>query len=1211
MSIEFVSAESGFRSAMGVEPPTPEYRDPVSAAFRMENPIVNIAKRTFEDTYPVEPDHNPLGIISNTPYEERHLDKFLGSTSENMTRSIMARIDQEEQDRRTLDAAGFGGVMLQMLAGVLDPTIALPAGTIYRTGRAGYSLARSGASVGGAAALQAGVSESVLQAAQETRTLGESATAVASATLLGALIGGGASRLLTPAERALGERALDVSRARHDAHVTAQPLTERIDEAAIKAGGQVFTGATHADAYGLARQALGDKVPVEDADGFVTSAGRYVGREEAKEIADLAGQIPQGRKLASGDRLVAEDFGGEMGGPEFADSAARSAGAAAADTRELSPVPYGLDKIPVVGKLFSKLFPTLNALQNGDLSTRRIVSELATFPGRVKDNLTGGTTTLHGGPAIDLEVSIIRNGRTALMGDELLGLWAEQRFGSRDVSMPSVRAALAQVTGDVPAGKLSFDDFDAAVYDAMSQGDKHEIPQVAAAAQWIRREVLEPLSTRAEQSIEGFQKIEPREGESYAPRMWNQELIRARWNDFVSEWTNVLERQQTVKAGIQGRLRSLNDELQAAGKQMEKAKTPEALADATLRHDALRTRIEEQLAAWEGKSTKEAKTAIKAREKYAAEAARETDAPRLRSADKAVDDTVKKIIESKRDLSRQDLQARAQEIASRHIGTPEGRLPYDVDMGGPQIGVPKPGAELRGHLAKREVDLPYQVAAPWLDKSATRSIRSYLHSVLPDTIIAERMSGDPNMLAAFKEIESSYAARLAGAKSEKESKALLAQRDTDMKIVAGIRDRIRGTFGFDPDMKYTGRVSQAALRINNIVSSHMMAVSSLPDFAGAIFRHGLESAFSDGWRPFAKAMMDNEAWQAWKKHGQEWRAFGIGVETKIAARQHAIDDINELHRPASRGERALAWASDKSFIVNLLSLETDLQKRILANVSSHNILRAAKAVAEGKASQKQIALLGESNIKPHVAEKIWNEFQGAGGDNIDGVLLPNLADWKSQEAKLAFTGAVVRDVEIGVVTPGQEKPLWMSKPGWNVLGQYKSFTASATMRILVANLQRSDAAALQGLIASVGLGMLAYRINTMASGQPTSDRVQDWVKEGISRSGVLGWLDEGNTVMAKASRGGVDAYRLIGADKPLSRYVSRSASDIFLGPTYGKIQNMMRVGGALGSKEWTEGDTHALRMSLLGSNLPYLPRLFEQVEKGFNGAFGIEMKAKP
>lgn len=1501
------SDESALRWPTGHDaaaPPATATADVLGAAFRQGNTVVSLARKAMEEHFPRDPDYDPLPDIRGTRYFDQHKNNFLDSGSQAETRAIMARIDAEEEDRRILDAAGWGGFVAQVAAGTLDPTIALPAGTLYRAARGGYALARSGLSVAGAAATQAAAQEAILLSTHETRSLLESGTAIGSSAILGGLIGVGAAKLLTNSERSAMVAALDEARTKLNAHLDPAPSAP-----AKTAGG-----------------------PLDEA----TTAASQAANANAEPAPGLRAAV----------------------------------GAAATDMRELSPVPYGLDSVPVIGKAVAKLFPTLRALEEGDVVTRRAVAELAEIPIRVEENLSGGTTTLRGGPAIDRETRMIREGLTAQMGDELTRLYADYRFNQPDKKFPRARDALARWRGEAAEGKLSFDQFDAAIYDALSQGDRHVVPQVAEAAQWIRRNILDPIASRAESAIEGFKKIEPKEGESYAPRMWNRELIQARWGEFVEMWTERLSADQATKAATKQRLDWLNaqlgswsgqakkfearlarldqrglelgarlderamevrrgdkrkgalqerassiaeevsaieefvaamraevkdpallqrlDALEREAAQLRRADKPvteaqlrrleqeelrgvlagpqrlaaemlvgrrawpkapsfiswivangglkdtggdvasilggknlrpglinargmqldelaekiqgefgghfphaeepgggapshtdvlgwiddalrgrepsfwvesfsqadqakleaariaaamdEALSRAgvdvksaadvakilrdgraqgvtiadldriaadmeaagqaipvTLRRadvedqlivtretiaelrgliakaraaaekktqslrvadartseaglaerasrgrlgviedqlsradlkrelladaieiagrerDAIRATIEAELAAWEGKSAIEAKSALKAREKYAAETGRAPDSPRLASVDDAVDRAVKRILASDRDLSRQELCALAEEIAWRHIGTPEGRLPYDADAGGPIIGVPQQGADLRGHAAHRVVNLPYELAAPWLDRSATRAVRSYMHSVLPDALIAERFGGDPNMLNVFKEIEDAYSARLSAAKSKAESQRLIAQSAADMKIVAGVRDRIRGVFGYDPQMRNLARVSQAALKINNIVSSHMMAVSSLPDFAGVVFRHGLESAFGDGWRPFLSAMMDAKTWEAWKKHGAEWRAFGIGAETQLAARQHAIDDIHEMYRPASRFERALSWANDKAFVVNLLAPLTDLQKRIAANVASHNILRAAKNVAEGElgsTAAKQTALLGESNISPQLASAIWKEFKNAGGAEVNGVLLPNLADWTNEEARRAFAGAVARDVEIAVMTPGQEKPLWFSRPGFNLLAQFKSFMAAATVRIMIANLQRADAAALQGALFSVGLGMLSYRINAMASGKPTSERPQDWIKEGVNRSGLLGWFEEGNGVMSKATNGGVDVYRLIGADRPASKWVDRAAAALFLGPTYGKVQNIYRVlSPATGRREWTEGDTHALRMALLGSNLPYLPRLFDQVERRANAAFGIEMKS--
>jgi hypothetical protein len=228
---------------------------------------------------------------------------------------------------------------------------------------------------------------------------------------------------------------------------------------------------------------------------------------------------------------------------------------------------------------------------------------------------------------------------------------------------------------------------------------------------------------------------------------------------------------------------------------------------------------------------------------------------------------------------------------------------------------------------------------------------------------------------------------------------------------------------------------------------------------------------------------------------------------------------------------------------------------------------------------------------------------------INGVHLPNTDRWASRAARDAFEGAVGREADIAIVTPGQEKPLWLSNPIISVIGQFKSFTAASTQRILIANLQRADAQTLQGLMFSLGLGMVSYKLNSVLGGQPVSDKPADWIKEAMSRGSIFGWLEEGNALAGKMTRGRVDMYRLLGADKPLSRYAGRSVLDQMLGPTAGKIEALAQVTGAAAARDWNEGDTKAVHKLTAFGNLFYLRNLFNQVEAGANNAFGIPMKA--
>ena len=166
-----------------VPPRRPEDMAIVAAAFRQKNVVTSILQDTRLETFPRDPAHNPLDVIKDTPYERRYLDRFVTSYSEAETRSIMGQIEQEENDRRTLQAAGVGGTIMEMVAGTLDPTIALPTGIAVKGAQAGLTFGKAALRVGAAGATQVGIQEALLQSSQQTRTAGESALGPSRRTL--------------------------------------------------------------------------------------------------------------------------------------------------------------------------------------------------------------------------------------------------------------------------------------------------------------------------------------------------------------------------------------------------------------------------------------------------------------------------------------------------------------------------------------------------------------------------------------------------------------------------------------------------------------------------------------------------------------------------------------------------------------------------------------------------------------------------------------------------------------------------------------------------------------------------------------------------------------------------------------------------------------------------------------------------------------------
>jgi hypothetical protein len=660
---------------------------------------------------------------------------------------------------------------------------------------------------------------------------------------------------------------------------------------------------------------------------------------------------------------------------------------------------------------------------------------------------------------------------------------------------------------------------------------------------------------------------------------------------------------QLAERANRGRLGILEDRLSRADMRRELLEDARQIAEQ--QHDEVRAKIEDQLGKWEGTSTAEAKSAIKARE---AKAAERPGAKRSTSADSDVDTAVRRILEKDTDLDDEALRDLAQQITNHVIGSPEGRLPYDMASGGPQEGY-HPGATQppRGPLASRDFNIPDDmVADKFLENDVEHVMNAHLRTIVPDVLLAEKF-GDTRMTDVFRQIEDEYAAKIDQTKNAKDREKLGKERDNTLRDVAAVRDRIRGVYGQGTSqaMPNAARVAAAVKNYNVLSSMGMATVSSLPDLAGPVFRYGLGTVFGDAYLPFLKSLMSGGEFN--REALRQFRAMGIAVESEIAARHHSLTDTLDSFHPKSRLERTLQVGADRFQFLNMLGPWTDFGKAATSTVASQEIFRAAKALTEGTATARQVASLGENSITRDLAERIAGQYAES-GNVVDGVHLPNTGQWTDKEARRAFEGAVAREADIAIVTPGQEKPLWMSNPLLSVLGQFKSFTAAATQRILVANLQRHDAQVMQGMMFSLGLGMMSYKINSTLGGQPTSDNPGDWAKEAMSRGNIFGWLEEGNAMASKISRGQVDMYRMLGSKKELSRYAGRSVMDQLLGPTAGKIEQLQQVAGAAASRDWKESDTKAIHRLTAYGNLFYLRNMFNAIESGANNAFGIPMK---
>ena len=571
-------------------------------------------------------------------------------------------------------------------------------------------------------------------------------------------------------------------------------------------------------------------------------------------------------------------------------------------------------------------------------------------------------------------------------------------------------------------------------------------------------------------------------------------------------------------------------------------------------------------------------------------------------------------------MSRDDLEltALADEIIDRIIGTPDGRLPYDAHLdkgsgGGQRVqGLAPP-------LRARVFNIPDALIEDFLENDIEVLARIYTKSMATDVEMVRKF-GSVDMTAQMKEIVEEANNRINQATTEKERIRAQKQKDADVRDIAAMRDRIRGTYALpeDPDSMLirTGRVVRS---LNYVRLLGGMTISAIPDAARVVMVHGMSRTLGDGLRP----LLTN--FRAFRAAAEEIKLAGTALDMILDTRTMQIADIMDDYGRHSKFERAVQGAAGKFGLVSLMAPWNATMKQFSGMVVMTRILRAAEQVATkggtvdvgvrtdgvlktarvatgGKISPSDVRALAQLGLDEPLLKKIWQQFDTKGGQISDGVYLPNTVGWDDREAVEALRGALVRDVDKVVVTPGQDRPLLMSDDLGKLLFQFKSFPVAAAQRVLLAGLQQRDAAALNGMMLSMMLGGLVYMIKEHARGR--GDQITDdprvFLTEAFDHSGLAGWFMEANNLAAKWTGGTVSL-----SGQPLSRYNSRNWLGAFLGPTVGLGEDARRLVYDISTGAFNETSVRALRRLLPMQNVFYARSMLNELEKSLNNAFGV------
>ena len=226
----------------------------------------------------------------------------------------------------------------------------------------------------------------------------------------------------------------------------------------------------------------------------------------------------------------------------------------------------------------------------------------------------------------------------------------------------------------------------------------------------------------------------------------------------------------------------------------------------------------------------------------------------------------------------------SEQILGRIVGTPAGRLPYDVAPQKINSSASKNKGSLATPLHERAFGIDDILIEDALITDVDVVARNYVHSMAADLALVEKF-GDIDMTKQFKSITDAADRLKKVATSDKELTKIQKATDDAIRDLSAIRDRIRGNHGLSEDpTSWTQRWGRGLLQANLITKLGGMTASAIPDIGRPVMVNGLINSFSDGFIPlFAN-------FKGLKKVSEELRSLGMATDMISNSRVNSIAD---------------------------------------------------------------------------------------------------------------------------------------------------------------------------------------------------------------------------------------------------------------------------------------------------------------------------------
>lgn len=503
-----------------------------------------------------------------------------------------------------------------------------------------------------------------------------------------------------------------------------------------------------------------------------------------------------------------------------------------------------------------------------------------------------------------------------------------------------------------------------------------------------------------------------------------------------------------------------------------------------------------------------------------------------------------------------------------------------------------------------------------------RIVKRYLMNVVPDLEL-KKMFGSIDLKKEIEGVQADYKEMVDKAKAEgNDGRVTFLQKEEKavLKNLLSIRDRIRNRdkVSSDPNGLFT-RMTNSMLKLNMVTYLGNMLISSVPDAAKPVFRHGFKE-YEKALHAYAKLP------DSWIKNKNWLKKIGAGFDMVTGSRFNEYSELFDDSSALSLPERFINYLSDNYGIATVQDPWNSTWKQITGLMLSDELLNAAEKVGKNFESGKwkveidpvsklekfkgdfgietrDVHTFAQMGLSVKDLKDVWGEFLKKGDSENPDLKLAVSHEWENQKLAHRFNSAILKEIDNIITQPGvADRPLFASTQLGRVFFQFRSFNYATMNRTIIPMMQTYDenmGRTFGAMLGAVFLGAIAVQAKELVRGRELISNPAELMKESIDNAGITGLLFDGFNLVNQASDGAIG----IGT----TRYRNKSLIDQVLGPSASTLNRGFQVAKAAtglpfkvvtGSDDWvSRNDINAAFRMIPYSTLFYWRWAFNWMNK--------------